>query len=43
MDVPARPAGSEGVTMVVPDEGHVSAAGHLYSPLFSFPEGAKIS
>ena len=43
MDVPERPAGSEGITMVVPDEGRPSAAGHLYSPLFSFPAGAKIS
>ncbi|XP_043200223.1 uncharacterized protein LOC122369494 [Amphibalanus amphitrite] len=43
MEVPQRPAGSEGVTMLIPDEGRVSAAGHLYSPLFAFPAGAKIS
>ncbi|XP_037085804.1 uncharacterized protein LOC119106304 [Pollicipes pollicipes] len=42
LDMPQRPDGDSGVTMVFPNEGKDSAAAHLYSPLLTFPAGAKI-
>lgn len=40
--IPARPVDDAGVLMVVPEPDQESAAAHLYSPLMSFPENARI-